>query len=243
MYLITNNKQEVPLRKKLQKALRDGMLIEEIDFDEGDIDISGGDTKEKGKLQNLRIMGLGTLSSMVRRIWKVNLEKNIPGISTRSKTTEIALVVLQDRDHALVLKIVLVELKTSLRSEMRNNKLTNTFQDIEDKLICTLNRMYMLLTLNHHGTVTEYDGKTIVLEFSGIVGYNDEVIRLPNSSRLYQLFKATKGKEYGVLDCETICGKEKIKVKFIKNPQLGKTQASDAERESFEISIKEVLGP
>jgi ferredoxin-fold anticodon binding domain-containing protein len=246
MYLRIN--QEEPLRKKLQAALKQQGLIEEIDFDEDFIEIWGSDTKGKGKLQTIRITGLELLSSsIIRKIWKVNLENQIPGISTSGKTTEVALVVLQDRDPALVLNIVLIELKTSLQLvEEKNKKSKNTFQDLEDKLIGTLNRMYMLLTINNHGTFKAYEEKKIVLEFRGIVCYNDEAIKLPDSfllgsSSLYQLFKTAKGKEYGIWDCETICGKEKIKVKFIKNPRLGKTQASEVDRESFEISVKEVL--
>jgi len=106
-----------------------------------------------------------------------------------------------------------------------------------------MNRMYMLLTINNH------DGKTIAVNFKGVICYNtdnDIDVKLPKPSRLCQLFLNAKAKATNILspievilDCETICGKQKVKVRFIKNP---KPQISDDDRESFDISSDKFFG-
>jgi len=219
LYLMSDKKKL--LRNELQTALKETGLIEEIDFnDDGSpIEIEGinkeGNPK-KGLLQKICITNLNLLSSTaVTKIWCVNLENDIPGISTSGKTTEVAFVVLQEKGSTGMLDIVLVELKTSLHFETKKDqktktgKIVDTFQQIEDKLKATMNRMYMLLTINNH------DGKTIAVNFRGVICYNNDNdidVTMPKPSRLCQPFlnkaKATETKALPpievILDCETI---------------------------------------
>jgi len=121
-----------PLRNELQTALKETGLIEEIDFNDdcSPIEIEGINKEGKpgkGQLQKICITDLNHhLSSIaVTKIWCVNLENDIPGISTSGKTTEVALVVLQEKDNSTIrLDIVLVELKTSLNVKITKDQKT-----------------------------------------------------------------------------------------------------------------------
>jgi hypothetical protein len=115
-----------PIGKRFQEALKREGFIEEIDPMSGSIEVSGSRIGNE-TLQQIVMTGLDELSS-IKTIWKIDLEQEIEGISTKSKTTEIALLVLQEiSDNTYRLVCFLIELKSSLQSTIKNNKIKNTF--------------------------------------------------------------------------------------------------------------------
>jgi len=221
--------------KKFQDALKREGFIEEIDLMSGSIEVSGSSIGNE-TLQKIMITGLDELSS-IKTIWKINLEQEIEGISTKGKTTEMALLVLQEiSENTYRLISFLIELKSSLQSTIKNNKIKNTFSDIEDKFIATMNRIYMLLTINNHSNIEKgYSTTTIYVVFKGIICYNKIHIKetqIVSRCKLYQMFKNDSHE----LTCKTILhDKDKIQVKFFQNPNLINNP------QSFEIAIKDII--
>jgi hypothetical protein len=237
MFLINNGPTEKnpPIGKRFQEALKREGFIEEIDKMTGSIEVSGSSVGNE-TLQQIVLTGLDELSS-IQKIWKINLEQEIEGISTKGKTTEIALLVLhQISENTYRLVCLLIELKSSLQSTIKNHKIKNTFQDIEDKFIATMNRIYMLLTINNHSNIEKgYSTTTIYVVFKGIICYNKLNIKetqVADRCKLYLLFK--NGSHH--LTCKTILhDKDKIQVKFFQNPHLMNNS------QSFEIALKDMM--
>ncbi|OAD22710.1 hypothetical protein THIOM_001476 [Candidatus Thiomargarita nelsonii] len=251
MYLINNErdrkKPPFMIGEQFHKALKQLGFIEQIDLENISIEISGS-TQGQGHLQRIFITDLETISS-IKEIWKINLEQDIEGISTKSRTTEVALLMLQAYQSTYRLNVVLIELKTSLQAKKldKGKRKKSTLCDIEDKYRCTMNRLYMLLTINNHSNVKKaYGGTTIYIDFKGIIFYNQDKTKISDSCELYQLFKQAKESQalsnYRLLECQTILShRDKIQVKFLENPFIKKHNPSNEERESFEISIKELI--
>ncbi len=232
------NRKKTPflIREKFQIALKQLGFIEEIDLENISIEISG--TQGQGHLQRIFITDLETISS-IKEIWKINLEQDIEGISTKSRTTEIALLVLQAYQNTYRLNIVLIELKTSLQAKKleKGKRKKSTLCEIEEKYRCTMNRLYMLLTINNHSNIKKA---------YGVIFYNQDKTKISDNCELYQLFKQAKQNQalcnYHLLECQTILShRDKIQVKFIENPFIKKHNSSNEEKESFEISIKELI--
>jgi hypothetical protein len=70
------------------------------------------------------------------RIWRINLEKEIKGISTANKTGEIALAILKDK----YLNVYIIELKSTIKDK--------TLKEIQGKIEDSISRFYFLLSLN-----------------------------------------------------------------------------------------------
>jgi len=237
LFLINHELTETnpPIGKRFQEALKREGFIEEIDPMTGSIEVFGSSIGNE-TLQKVVITGLNEISS-IKKIWKIDLEQEIEGISTKNKTTEIALLVLQEiSENTYRLICVLIELKSSLQSVIKNNKIKNTFQDIEDKFIATMNRIYLLLTINNHSNIEKgYSTATIYVVFKGIICYNKlhlKETQIVNCCKLYQLFK----NDFHQLTGKTILhDKDKIQVKFFQNPNLIDNP------QFFEIAIKDIM--
>lgn len=109
--LIIHSRQWIRLfsiGEQFHKALKQLGFIEEIDLDNISIEISGS-TQGQGHLQRIFITDLETISS-IKEIWKINFEQDIEGISTKSRTTEVALLILQAYQSIYRLNVVLIEL-------------------------------------------------------------------------------------------------------------------------------------
>jgi len=188
-------------------------IIEEISLVDNDF-IEVEETSKTAKLKKIQIMELKQShpKSQIERIWRVNLEKEIPGISTGSKTPEVALLVLQRvLERSYKLNIILIELKSSLQ----NRELLN----IKEKLRCAMNRLYMFMSLNDHGNPSQgYNLASIQIGFIATIFYNKnntefDQIREPEEREFYEILSKTPPS--GQLRCSTLLNdKDKIEIKF-----------------------------
>ena len=195
------------------KALAQEEIIEEISVDDdGCIEVE--ETSDTATLKKIQINQLNyeDSKSKVEKIWRVNLEKEIPGISTGSKTTEVAILVLQKfSEKNYTLNVILIELKSSLQN--------SSLLEIKEKLRCTMNRMYMLMSLNNHANPNKgYDLTTINTNFKAAIFYKKNNIQVgkiiePDEREVYDIFSKTTPS--GSLFCSTLLNDEdKIEIKF-----------------------------
>jgi hypothetical protein len=92
------------IRSRLQSQLDINHLIEKIEGREIDIE-------EHGKNAIFKKLTITHLPSETSRIWRINLEKEIKGLSTANKTGEIALAILKHK----FLDVYLIELKSTIK--------------------------------------------------------------------------------------------------------------------------------
>lgn len=229
-----SNKRDVRnLRDEFHQALLKQEFIVEIPIAEDEI-IEITENSSNAKLKRVCIQGLNYIDdkdkSTVERIWKINLEKPIPGISTSSKTTECAILVLQKYESSYRLNILLIELKSSI-----DNK---ELEKISEKFSCAMSRVYMLLVLNNHlNPKKRYHEVEIYIDFKGILFYKtfSEKRKLEenNDSQFLEIIKSDN--KSGILTCETILKKQdKIKVKCFCHPD------NNMEKE-IRINLKNLL--
>ncbi|HAN75999.1 MAG TPA: hypothetical protein DCQ51_19030 [Planktothrix sp. UBA8407] len=242
-------RQDIQSKKKLlkfefQKALAGQSLIEKVDLNDDSIEII--ETGKKAKLKNvsIRILDFKDKKSSIEAIWRVNLEIPIPGISTQGKTVEMALIISQKYETGdYCLNVCLIEMKSSLQPRRINENAKND-KDVKDvkenslieivqKIQCSMNRMYMLMSLNNHQNRKGYSGVNIHIEFKGIIIFNEnELIAsdfnnsdvdpklLAPSKELYETSKdlykfLTSDNRSGLLSVRTILDdKDKITIKF-----------------------------
>ncbi|MCU0444198.1 MAG: hypothetical protein MUE85_04715 [Microscillaceae bacterium] len=233
IYLINNqpNSDNSLLKKLFPKALLSAGLglVDEVDLDT-EIKIDGDTKKRPDELHYVVINGLDENES-IREVLKINLEKDIEGISTKHKTPEVALLILQEFDNSFKLNVILIELKSTL-----DNK---KVKDCEDKFRCAINRMYMLL---HFFDYERYGrAKNIYIEFKGIVMYNNIMTDINDESGLgkiflnYQSNMINQKRDSTLSLVSIISDNEKVAVKFFANPDQEK------QKNSFHISLKDLL--
>jgi hypothetical protein len=233
IYLINNqpNSDNSLLKKLFPKALlsADLGLVDEIDLTE-ELKIDGDTNRRAEELHFVVLKGLNT-NTTIQEILKINLEKDIEGISTKHKTPEVALLILQEFENNFKLNVILIELKSTLD----NLKI----KACEDKFRCALNRMYMLL---HFFDYERYgQAKNIYLEFKGIVLYNNSKNDISDESGLGKIFLnyqtgQIQQKADFTLNLQSILSQnEKIQVKFIPNPD------KNTHPNSFEIELKDLF--
>lgn len=207
-YCLNNpgNQDFLSLRDELHKAFNQQEFIIEIPVVEDEcIEIIENNPESKLKKIAINQLNYSDDKSNVTRIWKIDLEKDLLGISTSSKTTECAILVLQKYENSHRLNILLIELKSTLD----NKKL----REIEQKFSCTMTRLYMLLVLNNHlNPIQRYNEATIYIDFQGILFYKNSKFNSDDDSQLYSILQ--KHNKSGILTCQTILRPEdKIKVK------------------------------
>jgi hypothetical protein len=234
------------MRNRLHQAFNDEELVVEADFEKNEIEVLGitqdgestGKTTSEPQLKKVVITHVYD-SNHIEKIWIVNLEKNIPGISGSGSRTERAILVLQRRTESkYVLNVILVELKTDLKKRKKGNSI----QQIAKKLRDSMNYMYLLLTLNNHQIPQkDYINKSIELSFKGIVFYNRSQIKENDltendEKELYQILHRSKNPP--TMTCETIINqRDKIEVIFVQNPgQQGE------EMEEMSITLLDIIG-
>jgi hypothetical protein len=194
------------LRDELHKALVKEEFIVEIPITEDEIiEITESSNDAKLKKVFIQKLNYSDNKSKVEKIWKIDLEKDIPGISTRSGTPECAILVLQKYESSYRLKILLIELKSSIDDEK--------LEEIRNKFSCAMSRIYMLLVLNNHLNLTKgYSEEEIYIDFKGILFYIKNNLKGEYDREFHEIFNHDSS---GSLTCETILNKEdKIKVKF-----------------------------
>lgn len=227
-YLISQNKNAFIIRKELQKALTNLKFIEDI-FGDSELFVKEVNHDTKEVIQTIKITNLDL--DEVCGLWRVNLETEIAGISTKDyfKTPEIALLVLiKENEDNYHLDIILIELKSSLQDaklkKSSNLKSKPKFQvstltDCEEKFENATNRLYLLLSLNEVRNHTTYQNKSISIDFKGVVFYKKSKIKKDDNTQLYQIFTGNSlDKKFmfkSILDSN-----EKIKIKFENRPEI-----------------------
>jgi hypothetical protein len=208
-YLIINEKDKKGfiIRTEFQKALvTSGLFVEIVDFDET-IVIEENSSKQRIEITDLELPN-------VREIWRVELEKTIEGLSTSSKTPEIALLVLSETgEKRLKMTVVLIELKSSLQdSKLGSDKKLklSTLQQCLTKFQAAMNRLYMLTSIRDYDKA--FQNHTISLVFKGIVCFNKDETAKNDGTGLYPILKKTTS---NLLTCNTLLSdKDKIKIDF-----------------------------
>ncbi|MFM2061546.1 MAG: hypothetical protein RLZZ507_1216 [Cyanobacteriota bacterium] len=205
-----NNTNVNLLRDELHKALSQQEFIIEIPVSENEnLEITEKNTNAKLKKVRIQKLNYCDETSKVERIWKINLEKDIPGISTSSRTPECAILVLQKYESSYRLNIILIELKSSIDNKALKN--------IEEKFSSAMSRIYMLLVLNNHLNLKQgYKEEEIYVDFKGILFYKTFSEKRKsegeNDSQLYSILYDPK--KSGTLTFQTILREQdKIKVK------------------------------
>lgn len=220
-YFLNNphNKNVSFLRKELHKALAKEQFIEEIPIVKNEIiEIKENNSKAKLKKVFINELNYRDDKSQVSRIWKINLEKDISGISTSSKTPECAILVLQKYENSYRLNILLIELKSFLD----NKKLT----EIEEKFACGMSRLYLLLVLNNHlNPVKGYNEDEIYIQFKGVLFYQNSKFNDDDNSQLLRILKDPN--KSGILTCKTLLkDQDKIKIKCFKEQNKNEIKIS-----------------
>ena len=235
----SNSKKEIfSLRQEFHQALEKSGFIEEICLSQ-DAYIEILETKKsdlkKVVINHLQLSSKNdkNISTEVDKIWVINLEKELPGISASGKTPEKAILVLQRKvdDGGKIcnyhLQICLIELKASLQAKKDKE---STLKQLAGKFQSGMNRIYMLLTLNNHANPQKnYQNAQIFVQFRGIIFYNrndikDSDIAKENErgynsseSTLYKIL--SQSTESDLLTLETLLEeRDKIVVRFIQNP-------------------------
>jgi len=209
------------VRSRLQEKLwnRDDFISE---VEEDHIDIM--EVKDSSKLKQVTITDI-PYDDTDYQFWRLHLEKhkNIKGIGSDSKTVDEILVVLKDK----LLKVYLIELKSSINSpEPEQNKVgkrggkkkkakshPNTLDYIALQISESISRFLVLLTIgNHEAGKYKERYKDVKIKFYGIIFYNRDNKVKDEQTKIY-----IKGKKKTMFT-ETLLRKERIAVKFFKNP-------------------------
>lgn len=117
------------IRSRLQTQLDIDHLVEKIEDREIDIE-------EHGKNATFKKLTITHLPYETSRIWRINLEKEIKGLSTANKTGEIALAILKEK----FLNVYMIELKSTIKDRI--------LKEIQGKIEDSISRFYFLLSLN-----------------------------------------------------------------------------------------------
>ncbi|NCQ98909.1 MAG: hypothetical protein GPJ11_05525 [Microcystis aeruginosa L211-101] len=235
----SNSKKEIfSLRQEFHQALEKSGFIEEICLSQDEyieiLETKKSDLK-KVVINHLQLSSKNdkNISTEVDKIWVINLEKELPGISASGKTPEKAILVLQRKvdDAGKILnyhlQICLVELKASLQAKKDKE---STLKQLAGKFQSGMNRIYMLLTLNNYANPQKnYQDTEIFVHFRGIIFYNRNEIKdsdiakenqrdyNSSESTLYKIL--SQSTESDLLTLETLLEeRDKIVVRFIKNP-------------------------
>lgn len=213
IYLTNHRNGERLLRNLFPVALQSKGLgfIEDIAFHEK-IRVKGSLHEKLPELNELQIDALDQVENL-RDIVTVNLEQDIEGISTKHRTPEIALLLLQEFESTYRLQIWLIELKTTLTNR--------SLAGIEAKFRCAMNRMYMLMNFFDYALYGQH--KNIYLTFKGLVVYNHDQTKEEEDLMIYRILKNYQQNDMQhkrdiTLRCDTLLSEnDKIQVKFMQN--------------------------
>ncbi|SKB14477.1 conserved hypothetical protein [Planktothrix sp. PCC 11201] len=210
------------LRFNVQESLKYEGLIEEVDLNDDSIEIIETRGSATLKKVSIRELDFKDKKSRIETIWKINLEKNIPGISTQGKTAEVALIILQKYETGdYKLNVCLIEMKSSLQPRTvkkgESKPKPSSLTDIKEKIQCNMNQMYMLMSLNNHQNPRKgYSGVSIHIDFKGIIIFNKNEISSDDDSNDSDLYKIlTSDNRAELFTVRTILNdKDKITMKF-----------------------------
>ncbi|MCP4348746.1 MAG: hypothetical protein GY795_24985 [Desulfobacterales bacterium] len=215
------------IQNELLQLLKTGKFFHKIENDTVTI-VEDKNINKKDKLKELRIKNVPYDENDVFMLL-FNLEKEITGLSPlQQKSVEAALAFFENSR----LKVYLIEMKSSISEKPNDSELKKILKKIED----SISRLYFLffLFLDNFEKINEYldirkfeESKT---EFQAVIFYNNQKIdkKADTSSRIYEVFQ----RKNGILECETIIGRQKIRVKFFQN--------SHQAQEIFEINFNTI---
>jgi hypothetical protein len=187
------------IRAKIQEQLTRRAFVVTITTDKIQIEELKNKGKGAGKLKKVILNNFPYTDEFPRGwSWKIELEKNVPGLSTSNKTVDVALAILRKKR----LDVYLVELK----SEINDHELTDILGKFQD----SISRFYFLLLLNDSHDHKNFP-PNLRIQFKGVIFYNGKGEAHKNE-RIHQIFKNKT--QAGKLECETILGKDKIPIKF-----------------------------
>ncbi len=200
------------IRKKLQNRLTQAGVnfISEVRDDKIEILEKSDASLKRVVINNIDI-------NKFKKIWRINLENRVQGLTTANKTTEIALLTLSENS----LYVYFIEMKSIIQDEIKRGRKKFILSDIHSKFEDSISRFFYLILINTHPLI-EYGG--IDVKFKGIVFFNriGELDKRENSTQMYKIFR--KHKENGSIKCETFLDDFKINVKFIQNQNLSESE-------------------
>jgi hypothetical protein len=204
------------IRSLLQTQLNNERWVEKVDSEAIDIE----EKNANATFKKLTITNLPYDDK--HRIWRINLEKNIKGLSTANKTGEIALAILKNK----YLNVYIIELKSTIRDK--------ALREIRGKIEDSISRFYFLLSLNsdtEHEKFKDLKIRFIALIFSqppkekNITNTTD-----PEFFNIYDIFR----KKGGLLECKTILDQDlRIPLKFF-------SESFDKTTGSMEIGFSDI---
>ncbi len=224
IHTVGDNPNPFIIKDKLYEAFLQTQFIEEIvDFSQPIL------IKEAGKSASLNKVEIDISDAKeigIERIWRVNLEKEIIGISTKNyfRTPEVALLFLQKKkENEYQLHVMLVEMKSSLNdTEIKKNSDKTTTQKkgeletIPEKLQAGMNRMYLYLAIKK---VKNFEKGNIYVDFQGLIFYGKNNIKKEYDTDLYKIF--AKISAHNILTFQSILeSQDKIKIFFFNHNRI-----------------------
>jgi len=208
------------IRQQLQQKL--GLSIYKLVENVLDSEIS---IIEMGKNVKLKKLTLTHLPSEKCKIWRINLETQIPGLSTANKTGEIALVILKNN----YLNVYLIELKSMIKN--------TTLKAIQEKIQDSINRFYFLLLLNSDKEHEMF--KNLKIRFIALIFFDGHDKTTHTTEPIYKIFQ----NQGGQLACNTLLEKGlSIPVKFFSHNFDKTTGSMKISFSDIEKEIKNLRG-
>ncbi|MBP0016115.1 MAG: hypothetical protein J7647_01005 [Cyanobacteria bacterium SBLK] len=209
-----SNQNILFLRNELHKVLAQEEFVVEFPVVNNEI-IEIIENAPKASLKKVLIHNLNYNFDKfkVEKIWKINLEKDLQGISTSHKTPECAICILQkyknEEEISYTLRILLIELKSSLDNE--------ELKKIEDKFRYGMSRLYMLLVLNNHlNPIKGYNEEIITIDFRGILFFNNKNRLNVDDSKFYKILH-TPSSQGKLIFTTLLRGKDQLNIKCFEN--------------------------
>lgn len=199
------------LRQPLLEKLGQYEFVVKIDDDE--IEITESERKhEQDKAGTLTKKVIIHSIPFHEHIWRINVEKKVPGLSVAGRTVDLILSLVDDN----CLRVYLIELKSRIDDEQ--------LADIIKKLQESISRFYFLLLLNDSNSHKQFPD--LKISFKGVIFYNgnqkfsDKEKPSPSTfegqqiQRIHQIFKDEQNQRKGVLKCESILTRQSIPIQF-----------------------------
>lgn len=209
------------IRKQILKKL--GSLGQNNKFIEmilSDTILINGKDKEPNNSSDLNeviIHGFSRYLDNNCKFWKINLEKEMSGLSTNEKKCEALLIFLkEDR-----LNVFMIEIKTTIDDGKLNN--------INSKLNDTLNRFLILLILNNEHDTGKYSN--LELKFYGVIFYNLSK-DIHETKPIHKCFRNESMSKSIVVSTEYLNEKPRVKLAFFKNKE---------KQEKMNLDFQEIL--
>lgn len=199
------------LRQPLLEKLGQYEFVVKIDDDEIEI-IESERKHEQDKAGTLTKKVIIHSIPSPEHIWRINVEKKVPGLSVAGRTVDLILSLIDDN----CLQVYLIELKSRIDDRY--------LDDIIKKFEESISRFYFLLLLNESSSHKQFSD--LKISFKGVVFYNGKqkcsakenlspsTFEERQIQRIHQIFKDEQNQRKGVLKCQSILTKQLIPIQF-----------------------------